>query len=73
MSRTACGYARYRTSTLTTKKKVHGTAIIEQVSFYGDQHLQFLGAVVITIQYDAIGASASWPPATMNITQPGVQ
>jgi hypothetical protein len=50
-----------------------GTAVIEQVSFYGDQHLQFLGAVVIPIQYDAIGASASWPPATMNITQPGVQ
>jgi hypothetical protein len=37
-----------------------GTAVIEQVSFYGDQHLQFLGAVVIPIQYDAIGASASW-------------
>ena len=29
--------------------------------------------MVIPIQYDAIGASAGWPPATMNITQPGVE
>jgi hypothetical protein len=50
-----------------------GTAVIEQVSFYGDQHLEFLGAVVIPIKYDAIGASDGWPPAAMNITQPGVQ
>jgi hypothetical protein len=50
-----------------------GTAIIEQVSLYGAQHLKFVDAVVVPIKYDAIGASAGWPPATMNITQPGVQ
>ena len=50
-----------------------GTAVIEQVSFYGDRHLQFVQAVVVPIQYDAIGFSEGWPPAHMNITQPGVQ
>jgi hypothetical protein len=50
-----------------------GTAIIEQVSFYGDQHLQLVDAVVVPIRYDAVGFSAGWPPAAMNLNQPGVQ
>ncbi len=50
-----------------------GTATIEQVSFYGDKHIQFVAAVVVPIQYDAVGFSEGWPPARMNITQPGVQ
>lgn len=50
-----------------------GAVIIEQVSFYGDQHLQLVHAVVVPIQYDAVGFSEGWPPAAVNITQPGVQ
>ena len=50
-----------------------GTAIIEQVSFYGDQHLQLLDAVVVPIQYDAIGSSEGWPPDSFSIDQPGVR
>ncbi len=50
-----------------------GTVTIEQVSFYGDCHLQFVHAVVVPIRYYAIGTSAGWPPARMNITVPGVQ
>jgi hypothetical protein len=50
-----------------------GTAIIEHVSFYGDRHLQFVDAVVVPIQDDAVGFSAGWPPAPFNLSQPGVQ
>jgi hypothetical protein len=50
-----------------------GTAVIEQVSFYGNQHLQFLDAVVVPIQYDAIGSSEGWPPDPDAINLPGVQ
>jgi hypothetical protein len=47
--------------------------IIEQVSFYGDQHLHLVDAVVVPMQYDAIGSSEGWPPAPDAINQPGVQ
>jgi hypothetical protein len=50
-----------------------GTAVIEQVSFYGDQHLHLVDAVVVPMQYDAIGSSEGWPPAPDAINQPGVQ
>ena len=50
-----------------------GTVIIEQVSFYGDQHLHLVDAVVVPMQYDAIGSSEGWPPAPDAINQPGVQ
>ena len=50
-----------------------GTAVIEQVSFYGDQHLLLVDAVVVPIQYDAVGFSESWPPAQVDLNQPGVQ
>jgi hypothetical protein len=50
-----------------------GTAIIQQVSFYGAQHLQLVNAVVVPIRYDAVGFSEGWPPAAMNLNQPGVQ
>jgi hypothetical protein len=49
------------------------TAVIEQVSFYGDQHLQVVQALVVPIQYDAIGVANGWPPAPEAINQPGVQ
>ena len=49
------------------------TAIIEQVSFYGAKHLQFVDAVVVPIQYDAIGIVGGWPPPRWDITRPGVQ
>jgi hypothetical protein len=50
-----------------------GTAVIEKVSFYGDQHLQFVDAVVVPIRYDAIGFWEGWPPPPDAIHQPGVQ
>jgi hypothetical protein len=50
-----------------------GTATIEQVSFYGDQHLQLVDALVVPIQYDAIGMWEGWPPGPDAIAQPGVQ
>lgn len=50
-----------------------GTAVIEQVSFYGDQHLQVVQALVVPIQYDAVGVGNGWPPASEAINQPGVQ
>jgi hypothetical protein len=50
-----------------------GTVIIERVSFYGDQHLQLLDAVVVPIQDDSIGAWVGWPPGPYSIDQPGVQ
>jgi hypothetical protein len=50
-----------------------GTAVIEQVSFYGDQHLLLVDAVVVPIQYDAVGFSEGWPPAQVDLNQPGVQ
>ena len=50
-----------------------GTAVIEQVSFYGDQHLQLVHAVVVPIRYDAVGVTFGWPPARSFSDQPGVQ
>jgi hypothetical protein len=50
-----------------------GTAIIEQVSFYGDQHLQLVDAVMVPIQYDAVGFWEGWPPSPDAVHQPGVQ
>jgi hypothetical protein len=50
-----------------------GTVVIEQVSFYGDRHLQLVHALVVPIRYDAVGMSAGWPPPRSSITQPGVQ
>jgi hypothetical protein len=50
-----------------------GTAIIEQVSFYGDQHLQLDDAIVVPIQDDAIGFWEGWPPGPDATSQPGVR
>jgi hypothetical protein len=50
-----------------------GTVVIEQVSFYGDQHIQLVDAVVVPIRYDAVGISDGWPPPRSFIDQPGLQ
>ncbi|MGH3399080.1 MAG: hypothetical protein ACRDPO_30795 [Streptosporangiaceae bacterium] len=49
-----------------------GRVTVEQVSFYGDHHLQLIHAVIIPIRYDSIGYSAGWPPAQFR-NLPGVQ
>lgn len=50
-----------------------GIVTVERVSFFGDHHLQFVQAVLVPIYDDTIGISEGWPPARMNITDPGVQ
>ena len=47
--------------------------IIEQVSYYGAHHLAFLRAVVVPIRYYAIGVSLAWPPAKVNLAEPGIR
>jgi hypothetical protein len=45
-----------------------GTAIIERVSFYGDRHLQFVQAVVVSIENGPlVGVVDGWPPAPADV------
>lgn len=50
-----------------------GTAIIQQVSFYGTHHLLLVDAVVVPIQGGPVGFWEGWPPGPDAISQPGVQ
>jgi len=50
-----------------------GTAIIEQVIFYGDEHLQLVDALVVPIQDGPVGFWEGWPPSPDAINQPGVE
>jgi hypothetical protein len=47
-----------------------GTVTVEHVSFYGDQHLLFIQAVVVPIGYNLVG-DVPWPPT--GTVLPGVQ
>lgn len=50
-----------------------GTVIVESVRFYGAHHLLFVRAVVVPIGYNAIGYSAGWPPAKVNLAAPEIK
>jgi hypothetical protein len=50
-----------------------GTVTVEQVSFYGSHHLDFIKAVIVPIRFNAIGMTAGWPPAKAALNEPGVQ